>query len=864
MFKKNLLFTTPIDNYYTQDTHKTYPNLYSDFKHFENKNFDEESFSSLKPEIDFFFNQRKTEFSAFESYQNPEQQENKDFKAFKASKDPKVFFVESRDGTSSPKFFPRSFTQRSASSFPNSYSQNEKNYYLKQNNNFNLAQKAKVDNKFSGTENNFTRCNQENNSQNFLNLNEAQKVFSPTSFDFPLKKSSFESMAMSSSDKSTADEISFSKVASWKNLNVEKNHDSVFNIFKSKNQTSNNNYYNNHLEITQLNNCNSNFTNENENFNCDSTINNAKKTDLENHHDYENQQIIEGLNFSKLKNSKIENAFDLEIVNKDFSINNLESTNNLKKETIKNYLELNYINYNKNITFSINNINSKNSNYSKDRESNNLNFNLENKPNSNSIELHKNKISLIKKACEANTIQNKNNVEAFNIINNNSNDNLQNLRERRILEFSEAILLNSIHSFSSEKCEISNSNKETNQENCSKEKLCCNGKVKITEIFKVNWKKCINIFKKFSFNSYKGILQRPLESRSGEATQNKPNPSGGNCELSKKNKKNKNKNKAKNAKSNKNNFKHININTNNNFNNNNDNVKKSFSDSFLNAKFAFENKENEFTQSSEKLEKANDLGRVSGAYKLSEAKIICSKAQTLSGNLSDVTNYTINELIEEKSFSAFVNEKNDFEFENNKNNNFNNNENENKNLNYDFGSLEFGEANTSNNNENYLNGNYDNPNKINSKCSSLVYNNDSCDKNKKNKNKKQKKNENFNTAYIMHNYNNYNALSGFNPMMENHCFQLNCNNFNYNNYFNNNINNNKIFYNAEVNNNFGNNINNNFMHPGNDRNLKNFNSKFDFVPRSFLPNSNFVNNNNNNNNNFVSNLNLRETKPYGF
>lgn len=284
------------------------------------------------------------------------------------------------------------------------------------------------------------------------------------------------------------------------------------------------------------------------------------------------------------KNNKINNFknFDKKtaIINQTKNkFNKIENEN--KKQTLKvkkiNFFEnVDFENENENEMFSnlINLSNPENvfqfKELLKNKECSKFNNNFQIKKNNfNETEINKknfeNNGSLINNIIKTTSISHikdfilSNNKSNESHTNKNTNSNERNKNtisnERKISEFLEENFLNTTNSFSSERCEnstfdktsdcryyeirideISDDNKKEKQE-----------KVKITNLFSINWKKCIQIYKKFSLNSFKQMLVHPLNENFAidENKNSLSNINNFNLNLSKKKKNKKNKKKIK-------------------------------------------------------------------------------------------------------------------------------------------------------------------------------------------------------------------------------------------------------------------------------------------------------------------------------
>lgn len=725
MLKNNSLFTTPIDNFYTQDPHKTiqYPTI--DPKNFNTKNFDKNLNDNRKAENDKILNKPKIDYPS-------KRQENASNQYYSnISKD--SAYSTSDEKLSKPAFFPNSFIQRgNPGDFSNSFKQYENYYYLKQNK-LNSVSKAIADTEYSRNvndcDNSFTK--------NFLNLNEAHNFFSPKSFDFPFEKSSYESAGVCFSDKSTADEISFCLAS--KNLNVNSNHDCNINNFY-QNQKSN---INNDFSILyQTKNCKINTRNlylensYNQNLNNNNlNVINISKLDLK------SDESVNKLNLSNKSDSEKKNdeKININLINNFFitrgnNQNHLSNKNNIVSSDY-NKINNNTIDCNKK---RINN----NDYYYKNADSsslNNLHENLKNISQANSLsDLRKNSIGFIDNS----------------IINVNTFEN-KTLSERKVSEFSDEILLNTVNSLSFDRCENTTFDKDINEEKkIAKDKN--SEKIKITKIFEINWKKCIDIFKKFSFNSYKGMLSHPIETRKNDLNEKKSNK-----EILKKNKKNKNKKIV--FDSPKNNFKNEEMEIVKNLNVGI--TKNSSSYSILNTGSSCDLKNNDIEINNNPKYLADLKSESPYSVNFSEGKTKNNHA--FSGNLSDDTYHSLSELNYEK---PLIDDNNN----NEKNTNLNNN---NDILSSDLENIE-------NEKTNYNKNNKDKDMNIAVKANQINDNSvktSNCNKiKKKTKSKKMKKNETKNYYSNMNLNPNYN-FDFHNQREENSFFELNRIKMNFNN-----------------------------------------------------------------------------------
>jgi len=459
MIKKNLLFTIPIDNFYSQEPEKS-PNQYqSNHTQFLNPNFDQEQVQYLKQDFEIIFekNKKQKRYNYSAAFSNPQpkfnnQYQNSFYPSFFQSQNTRNNFVQN------------SFPQNNKCFFGSNAEENTdlgNKEFNKQfmNNNVN----------FPFYENRYISCNQKN-SKIFQKPINPPNFLSNRSSDLPMTKSSFESAVISVCDNSTGDEKSNS--FTLKNLTYNQNQNLNINFF-SKNQNINNN--NAYLNIVPNHQTKRYF----ENINLDIENNNENLINL--------QELNQDLPFNDNSNSRINNYFNINNLNKKI-INSDSNFQNPKFQAINK---------------SINDLNNKNS------------FKI--------TEL---------------------------ILANNHKDSIEFPNEkysvdRKVSEFSNETINNNLCNFSCEKydstlekvIDIKNSTGQVIGENLKIKDD--SGKKKITEIFKINWSKYIDIFKKFSLNSYKELLKRPYGNKnSNEILKNEK-------KALKLNKKNKNKNKAK-------------------------------------------------------------------------------------------------------------------------------------------------------------------------------------------------------------------------------------------------------------------------------------------------------------------------------
>ncbi len=686
MLKNNLLLVTPIDNYYNQDPHENANETNENFLHFSNPNFEQENVENLKPEF-------------FEIFQNK-----------------KIHNYSANQNSIENGCYPEDFPAESNSSFKNlpyncSYydaikSNYDCNSFYSENQN---SQGAYELLKFQQNQKYQNQQRRKNTFPENLKYEKNDPNYSNCCFKSHINARNFPNSKIDKKNSYTENEFFLPKNH---NFDLQKK----LGLIQNLNNNQNYFYTKKNHEIQQEK---ASYESVGISFSDKSTTDEIIILS-----DLKNLIINKKPNIDINMYSKIQtrnNDFDLlKLNNQNYFKHNFNLKNNqnlnFNLDNSKKFYPKNFFSKNENNSFIKNNFDNSNK---ETFDSTNQNFSTKQEDDLNNLKNHD---SLNKPSSNNKDILSINkNVE----INNNNECNDIKSIERKISEFLDEN--NNVNSFSSEKCENSSFEKEY-------EKI---EKIKITEKFKINWIKYIDIFKKFSLNNYKETILNPpvsfsqkknnadAESNSKKISQKKEktnksknyynyfNNKSDNIN-SKKKKANKSKNKTKRLKettfgnqnsntlnnanysyisgfdnsnffynSYSNNQKENILNDFNSFNNNYFNSRKNkYVPSILTNDVFSTNKENTLKP----FNYSGDLSQLSSNFNIAlndNNVYLSNKLITMSGNLPDINNIftSLSEVEEENHIQEQSNNCNNVNFINNHiNNNFNSKEFNNENV----------------------------------------------------------------------------------------------------------------------------------------------------------------------------------------